>query len=84
MNNLLEDHFQLHRRLNCFFGASFFLAHSQVKIEKEPMKLVIERGIEELAKTPIEEIDKSKLTKDDIDVRLKWLGLFHRRKHQCN
>nr|TKR84809.1 Ferredoxin--nitrite reductase family protein [Populus alba] len=30
----------------------------------------------------MEEIDKEKSTKDDIDVRLKWLGLFHRRKHQ--
>lgn len=56
----------------------------KVKIEKEPMKLFMDNGIEELAKIPIEEIDKSKLTKDDIDVRLKWLGLFHRRKHQCN
>lgn len=55
----------------------------KIKIEKEPMKLFMENGIEELSKIPIEEIDKSKLTKDDIDVRLKWLGLFHRRKHQC-
>ncbi|XAR59450.1 Ferredoxin--nitrite reductase [Bertholletia excelsa] len=54
----------------------------KVKIEKEPMKLFMENGIEELAKIPFEEIDKSKLTKDDVDVRLKWLGLFHRRKHQ--
>ncbi|OIT07237.1 PREDICTED: ferredoxin--nitrite reductase, chloroplastic-like [Nicotiana attenuata] len=54
----------------------------KVKIEKEPMKLFMENGIEELAKIPIEEIDQSKLTKDDIDVRLKWLGLFHRRKNQ--
>ncbi|KAL3537497.1 hypothetical protein ACH5RR_000863 [Cinchona calisaya] len=54
----------------------------KVKIEKEPMKLYMENGIEELAKIPLEEIDNSKLTKDDIDVRLKWLGLFHRRKHQ--
>ncbi|MCD7446095.1 Ferredoxin--nitrite reductase, chloroplastic [Datura stramonium] len=54
----------------------------KVKIEKEPMKLFMENGIEELAKIPIEEIDQSKLTKDDIDVRLKWLGLFHRRKSQ--
>jgi len=53
----------------------------KVKIEKEPMKLFMENGIEELAKIPVEDIDKSKLTKDDIDVRLKWLGLFHRRKH---
>lgn len=55
----------------------------KVKIQKDPMKLFMENGIEELAKIPLEEIDKSKLTKDDIDVRLKWLGLFHRRKHHC-
>ncbi|KAL0334864.1 UNVERIFIED_CONTAM: Ferredoxin--nitrite reductase, chloroplastic [Sesamum radiatum] len=54
----------------------------KVKIEKEPMKLFMENGIEELAKMSLEEIEKSKLSKDDIDVRLKWLGLFHRRKHQ--
>ncbi|CAN4112226.1 unnamed protein product [Withania somnifera] len=54
----------------------------KVKIDKEPMKLFMENGIEELAKIPIEEIDQSKLSKDDIDVRLKWLGLFHRRKNQ--
>lgn len=53
----------------------------KVKIEKEPMKLFMENGIEELSKMSLEEIEKSKLTKDDIDVRLKWLGLFHRRKH---
>lgn len=55
----------------------------KVKIEKEPMKLFMEGGIEELAKLSLEEIEKEKLSKDDIDVRLKWLGLFHRRKHQC-
>lgn len=55
----------------------------KVKIEKEPMKLFMENGIEELAKMSMEEIDQAKITKDDIDVRLKWLGLFHRRKHQC-
>ncbi|KAF3505092.1 hypothetical protein F2Q69_00040395 [Brassica cretica] len=54
----------------------------KVKIESEPMKLFMENGIEELAKKSTEEIDSEKLTKDDIDVRLKWLGLFHRRKHQ--
>ncbi|KAL3814230.1 hypothetical protein ACJIZ3_015498 [Penstemon smallii] len=54
----------------------------KVKIEKEPMKLFMENGIEDLAKISLEEIEKSKLTKDDIDVRLKWLGLFHRRKQQ--
>ncbi|KAL2537533.1 Ferredoxin--nitrite reductase [Forsythia ovata] len=53
----------------------------KVKIEKEPMKLFMENGIEELSKMSLEEIEKLKLTKDDIDVRLKWLGLFHRRKH---
>ncbi|KAK9176789.1 hypothetical protein WN944_028808 [Citrus x changshan-huyou] len=54
----------------------------KVKIEKEPMKLfMVENGIEDLAKLSMEEIDQAKNTKDDIDVRLKWLGLFHRRKH---
>nr|GMC81038.1 ferredoxin--nitrite reductase, chloroplastic-like [Ipomoea batatas] len=53
----------------------------KVKIEKEPMKLFMENEVEELAKIPFEEIDQSKLTKDDVDSRLKWLGLFHRRKH---
>ncbi|NP_001311864.1 ferredoxin--nitrite reductase, chloroplastic-like [Nicotiana tabacum] len=53
----------------------------KAKIEKEPMKLFMENGIEDLAKISLEEIEGSKLTKDDIDVRLKWLGLFHRRKH---
>lgn len=55
----------------------------KVKIEKEPMKLFMENGIEELAKMSMEDVDKAKDTKEDIDVRLKWLGLFHRRKHQC-
>lgn len=55
----------------------------KVKIEKDPMKLFIEDGFNELASMSFEEIEKSKHTKDDIDVRLKWLGLFHRRKHQC-
>ncbi|XP_073010761.1 ferredoxin--nitrite reductase, chloroplastic isoform X1 [Typha latifolia] len=53
----------------------------KVKLEKEPMTLVMEDGIRELASMSMEEIDKAKITKDDIDVRLKWLGLFHRRKH---
>ncbi|KAL6514239.1 Ferredoxin--nitrite reductase, chloroplastic [Orobanche hederae] len=55
--------------------------HEKVKIDKEPMKLFMEDGVEELSKIPLEEIEESKLSKDDIDVRLKWLGLFHRRKH---
>nr|CAB3451176.1 unnamed protein product [Digitaria exilis] len=54
----------------------------KVKLEKEPMGLFMEDGIKDLAKIPMEEIDAAKLTKDDVDVRLKWLGLFHRRKHQ--
>ncbi|KAL0694283.1 hypothetical protein Bca4012_061463 [Brassica carinata] len=45
----------------------------KVKIESEPMKLFMENGIEELAKKSMEEIDSEKLTKEDIDVRLKWL-----------
>ncbi|PWZ18580.1 Ferredoxin--nitrite reductase, chloroplastic [Zea mays] len=35
----------------------------------------------------MEEINAAKLTKDDVDVRLKWIALFHRYKHQldlCN
>lgn len=54
----------------------------KIKIAKEPMKFFMENEIEELAKTPFAELDSSKAGKDDIDVRLKWLGLFHRRKHQ--
>ncbi len=55
----------------------------KVKLQKEPMKLFLDSGVEELAKFSLEELDKAKDTKDDIDVRLKWLGLFHRRKHHC-
>ncbi|RZS13131.1 hypothetical protein BHM03_00044662 [Ensete ventricosum] len=55
----------------------------KVKLAKEPMSLVLEDGIRDLAAKSMEEIDASKVHKDDIDVRLKWLGLFHRRKHQC-
>ena len=55
----------------------------KVKIEKDPMKLFMEDRVEELANMSLEEIESSKITKDDIDVRLKWLGLFHRRKHHC-
>ncbi|VFQ78303.1 unnamed protein product [Cuscuta campestris] len=53
----------------------------KVKIEKEAMKLFMENEIEELAKMPFEAIEQSKVMKDDVDTRLKWLGLFHRRKH---
>jgi ferredoxin-nitrite reductase len=55
----------------------------KVKLGKEPMALFTEGGIKDLAKLPMEEIDAEKLTKEDVDVRLKWLGLFHRRKQQC-
>lgn len=55
----------------------------QIKLAKEPMKFFTENDIEELAKIPLAELEASKITKDDIDVRLKWLGLFHRRKRQC-
>lgn len=55
----------------------------KVKVDKDPLKLFTENGIEELSRTPFEEIEQSKLLKDDIDFRLKWLGLFHRRKHHC-
>ncbi|KAF7080705.1 hypothetical protein CFC21_084738 [Triticum aestivum] len=54
----------------------------KVKLGKEPMALFTEGGIKELAKLPMEQIDADKLTKEDVDVRLKWLGLFHRRKQQ--
>uniref|UniRef100_A0A7N0T0Z6 Ferredoxin--nitrite reductase, chloroplastic n=2 Tax=Kalanchoe fedtschenkoi TaxID=63787 RepID=A0A7N0T0Z6_KALFE len=53
----------------------------KVKLEKEPMKLLTEDGVSELARMSLEELEKSKIGKDDIDVRLKWLGFFHRRKH---
>ncbi|KAK1301754.1 hypothetical protein QJS10_CPB12g01645 [Acorus calamus] len=47
------------------------------------MKFAMEESeLAGLAKMSMQEIDASKATKDDIDVRLKWLGLFHRRKHQ--
>ena len=55
----------------------------KVKLGKEPMTFFTEGGIKDLAKIPMEEIDADKLTKEDVDVRLKWLGLFHRRKQQC-
>lgn len=55
----------------------------KVKLEKEPMKLFMEGGVEQLSRTPLEDIEGSKITRDDVDVRLKWLGLFHRRKHHC-
>lgn len=44
------------------------------------MKLLTEMRIKELAEQGFAEVDKTKEGKDDIDVRLKWMGLFHRRK----
>jgi len=55
----------------------------QIKLEREPMKLFIENGIEELTKNSLAEIESEKVNKDDVDVRLKWLGFFHRRKQHC-
>jgi ferredoxin-nitrite reductase len=44
------------------------------------MKFFTESKIDELAATGFADVDATKEGKDDIDVRLKWLGLFHRRK----
>lgn len=54
----------------------------KIKLEKDPMALVFEDGVRQLAAMPLEEIEATKSGKEDVDVRLKWLGLFHRRKHQ--
>ncbi|CAI7906378.1 unnamed protein product [Closterium sp. NIES-53] len=57
----------------------------KIKIAKEPMTLIAEgaKALRELALKTMAEVDGSKETKDDIDSRFKWLGLFHRRKQQC-
>ena len=56
----------------------------KLKLQKEPMKFFVEEGLlQDLVNIPLEELEKAKVTKDDIDVRLKWLGLFHKRKYQC-
>ncbi|CAI7841241.1 unnamed protein product [Closterium sp. NIES-54] len=56
----------------------------KIKIAKEPMTLIAEgaKALRELALKTMAEVDGSKETKDDIDSRFKWLGLFHRRKQQ--
>ncbi|CAI5988216.1 unnamed protein product [Closterium sp. NIES-64] len=56
----------------------------KIKIAKDPMTLIAEGGkaLRELALKTMAEVDGSKEAKDDIDSRLKWLGLFHRRKQQ--
>ncbi|KAJ6845106.1 methionine--tRNA ligase, chloroplastic/mitochondrial isoform X1 [Iris pallida] len=59
------------------------VGEERAKLQKETMKLIVEEGIRELAKAPLEEIQGTKVGKDDIDVRLKWLGFFHGRKHHC-
>jgi len=60
------------------------MAPVQMKIKKEPMKMLLEGGLEELASVPFDQLDSGdKDVKDDIDLRLKWLGLFHRRKQHC-
>ncbi|GAQ84712.1 nitrite reductase 1 [Klebsormidium nitens] len=52
----------------------------KIKLGAEPMKLFTEMRIKDLAEQGFAEVDKTKEGKDDIDVRLKWMGLFHRRK----
>ncbi|GBG59629.1 hypothetical protein CBR_g49893 [Chara braunii] len=54
----------------------------KLKIAKDPMEIVVENRINEVADVNFEELDATKEGKDDIDTRFKWLGLFHRRKHQ--
>uniref|UniRef100_A0A0D3FAW3 Ferredoxin--nitrite reductase, chloroplastic n=1 Tax=Oryza barthii TaxID=65489 RepID=A0A0D3FAW3_9ORYZ len=49
---------------------------------KEKYRAGLNPQEKELAKMPMEEIEADKLSKEDIDVRLKWLGLFHCHKHQ--
>ncbi|PKA55447.1 ferredoxin-nitrite reductase [Apostasia shenzhenica] len=53
----------------------------KMKLQKDPMTLLLGDGIRELAVKPLPEIEASNAGKDDIDTRLKWLGFFHRRKH---
>lgn len=46
--------------------------------------MLLEGGLEELTSVPFDQLDSGdKDVKDDIDLRLKWLGLFHRRKQHC-
>ena len=55
----------------------------KTKLKKNPLKLWKE-GLFEMASQDFATLDKEggKDGKDDIDVRLKWFGLFHRRKQQ--
>ena len=52
----------------------------KTKMAKNPMLLTLD-NFKEWAKIPFEELD-TKENAGDIDVRLKWFGLFHRRKQQ--
>lgn len=52
----------------------------KTKIKKNPQLLTL-GNFKEWAKIPFEELD-SKQNAEDIDIRLKWFGLFHRRKQQ--
>ncbi|WZN63984.1 ferredoxin--nitrite reductase [Chloropicon roscoffensis] len=52
----------------------------KTKMKKNPMVLTME-NFREWAKVPFAELD-TKENAEDIDIRLKWFGLFHRRKQQ--
>lgn len=53
-----------------------------MKIAKDPLMFISE-SLNEFSSIPFSELDSNKEGKDDLDHRLKWLGLFHRRKKQC-
>lgn len=51
----------------------------KMKLRKDPLQML--EWIDEMAKQDFETLDASrKEAQEDIDMRLKWLGLFHRRK----
>ena len=52
----------------------------KTKQEKNPLAITLEQ-LKVWAKTPFEELD-TKENAGDIEIRLKWFGLFHRRKQQ--
>lgn len=64
------------------FRAGFLNPQEKMKLEREPMRLFLENELEALAKRGFAEVDATKEGKEDVDLRLKWLGFFHRRKHQ--